>query len=204
MNAFIQSFHNAILLDTGCGDCKYICNHMQKVARSRQNVIIGQDNSDAMLRLHKYPEWNRCCLVRNDICYLSMPYFSSSFLSFYSSNRFDGVLSISVIQHFPSKYKQLEAIQSLVRVCKPGGRILIYVWSFEKEDRKPRFPSSSHDHFMTWELPSSPIPVTRYFYLFQQGELEWLCSYIPSIRPLRRYFDGKNWCIELQKLSFLS
>ncbi|CBK23205.2 uncharacterized protein [Blastocystis hominis] len=195
LDSLFYSFHNAILLDTGCGDCKYICNHMQKVARARQNVILGQDNSDAMLRLHKYPEWSRCCLVRSDICNLSM-----------ASNRFDGVLSISVIQHLPSKYKQLEAIQSLVRVCKPGGRILIYVWSFEKEDRKPRFPSSSQDHFLTWELPSassSPTQVTRYFYLFQHGELDWLCSYVPSVRPLRRFFDGKNWCIELQKLSLL-
>ena len=123
--------------------------------------------------------------------------------SLYRSNRFDGVLSISVIQHLPSKFKQLEAIQSLVRVCRPGGRVLIYVWSFEREDRRPRFPSSSsQDHFMTWELPSAPSGVTRYFYLFQHGELEWLCSYVPSVRILRRSFDGKNWCVELQKLSF--
>lgn len=116
------------------------------------------------------------------------------------------MLSISVIQHLPSKFRQLEAIQSLVRVCKPGGRVLIYVWSFEKEDRKPRFLSASQDHFLTWALPSassSPAQVTRYFYLFQHGELDWLCSYIPSVRPLRRFFDGKNWCIELQKLSIL-
>lgn len=130
----------------------------------------------------------------------------SFFFSLPRSDRFDGVLSISVIQHLPSKFRQLEAIQSLVRCCKSGGRVLIYVWSFEKEDRKPRFPSASQDHFLTWALPSassSPAQVTRYFYLFQHGELDWLCSYIPSVRPLRRFFDGKNWCIELQKLSIL-
>lgn len=72
VNAFIRSFTRGLLLDTGCGDCKYICRNEQLATQSpnRRSVIIGQDNNASMLRIHKYPQWNRCLLLQSDICRL--------------------------------------------------------------------------------------------------------------------------------------
>ena len=64
---------------------------------------------------------------------------------------------MSVIQHLPNKYKQLQALRELIRVSKKGGRILIYVWSFEKANMKPRFEDPSQYQFLTWKLPLSSI-----------------------------------------------
>lgn len=160
---------------------------------------------------------------------ISVIYLSSlanfSFISF-REKVFDGVLSVSVIQHLPNKYKQLQALRELIRVCKKGGRILLYVWSFEKEGMKPRFEDRSQYYLLTWKLPLSSIQggresverdglrvdeventveVKRFFYLFIHGELEWLLSYCSGIRIVNRFFDGTNWCVELLVLeSFVS
>ena len=110
------------------------------------------------------------------------------------------MLCVSVIQHLPSKYRQLEAIQNLIRVCHRGSRILLYVWSFEKEGLVPRYgPSTPQNYFMPWRIEDKNVE--RFFYLFMNGELEFLLSFFPAIRLLHRFFDGKNWCVEFEVLS---
>ena len=64
----------------------------------------------------------------------------------------DGVLSISVIQHLPNRYKQFEALRNLIRVCKPGGRVLVYVWSFENKRMKPRLGNAEKDYLLPWKV----------------------------------------------------
>ena len=96
------------------------------------------------------------------------------------------------------------------------------MWSFEKEDLSPRFEARSQQHRLKWKLPLASVEelrdsferdgvkvdeaektaeVARFYYLFLNGELEWLLSYIEGIRILQRSFDGKNWCVELEVLS---
>ena len=72
VNAFIRSFAHGLLLDTGCGDCKYICRNEQLVAQNpaRRSLLIGQDNNASMLRIQKYSQWSRCLLLQSDICRL--------------------------------------------------------------------------------------------------------------------------------------
>ena len=212
VNTFIKSFSRGLLLDTGCGDCKYMCWNEQQATLnpSKRCVMIGQDNNADMLCIQKYPEWSKCHLVQNDICYLP-----------FRDEAFDGVLSVSVIQHLPNKYLQLKALREMIRVCRKGGRLLIYTWSFEKENDKPRCEDRSQLYLLPWKIPLAEIAdlqptfeedgltvdekeqtveVKRLYYLFLNGELEWLLSYCPGIRILNRQFDGKNWIVELQKL----
>lgn len=176
---------------------------------AKKSAIIGQDNNADMLRIQKYPEWPACHLTQNDICRLP-----------FRDNAFDGVMSISVIQHLPNKYLQLQAIREMIRVCRKGGRLLIYTWSFEKENDVPRCEDHSQLYLLPWKIPLSEIEelrssfamdglqvneedhtveVKRLYYLFLNGELEWLLSYCRDVRILNRQFDGKNWIVELQK-----
>lgn len=48
------------------------------------------------------------------------------------------------------------------------------------------------------------VEVKRYYFLFMNGELEFLLSYFQSIRILKRFFDGQNWCVELEVIFVVS
>uniref|UniRef100_A0A672KQQ6 Uncharacterized protein n=1 Tax=Sinocyclocheilus grahami TaxID=75366 RepID=A0A672KQQ6_SINGR len=39
----------------------------------------------------------------------------------------------------------------------------------------------------------------RYYHVFQQGELEEMCSGVTGVEVLRSYHDQGNWCVELDK-----
>ncbi|XP_011501882.1 PREDICTED: alkylated DNA repair protein alkB homolog 8 [Ceratosolen solmsi marchali] len=42
--------------------------------------------------------------------------------------------------------------------------------------------------------------VLRFYHVFEEGELEHLCSFFPSIRINDVYYDQGNWCVVLEKL----
>jgi SAM-dependent methyltransferase len=44
---------------------------------------------------------------------------------------FDHAISIAVIHHFSNDAMRIRAISELLRIVKPGGTVLIYVWAFE-------------------------------------------------------------------------
>lgn len=48
------------------------------------------------------------------------------------------------------------------------------------------------------------VEVKRYYFLFMNGELEFLLSYFQNIRILKRFFDGQNWCVELEVIFVVS
>jgi tRNA (uracil-5-)-methyltransferase TRM9 len=62
----------------------------------------------------------------------------------FRSNAFVGLLiltkdfsiSIAVIHHFSTPERRLAAIKELVRITRPGGTILIFVWAMEQEVSK--------------------------------------------------------------------
>lgn len=45
----------------------------------------------------------------------------------------DACISIAVIHHFATAARRVAAIQELVRLLRPGGKALIYVWAMEQE-----------------------------------------------------------------------
>ena len=49
---------------------------------------------------------------------------------------FDAVISIGVVHHFCSQDRRVAAIQELVRIMRPGGKLMLYVWAYEQKHRK--------------------------------------------------------------------
>ena len=47
----------------------------------------------------------------------------------------DFVISIAVIHHFSHKDRRLKAVSEILRLLKPGGRALIYVWAMEQKHK---------------------------------------------------------------------
>lgn len=54
----------------------------------------------------------------------------------YKDGCFDAVISIGVIHHFASTKRRIKALQELGRILRPGGKMLVYVWAMEQDERK--------------------------------------------------------------------
>ena len=48
----------------------------------------------------------------------------------------DAVISIGVVHHFASAKRRIKALQELFRILRPGGKMLVYVWALEQNQRK--------------------------------------------------------------------
>ena len=51
----------------------------------------------------------------------------------FSSNSFDACISIAVIHHLSTIERRANAIRELLRIVKPGGLVLVYVWAMEQD-----------------------------------------------------------------------
>ncbi|XP_041851484.1 alkylated DNA repair protein alkB homolog 8 [Melanotaenia boesemani] len=107
----------SVLADVGCGNGKYL-------GVNPQLVTVGCDRSSALIQI---------CVERGFHAFLSdalsVPLRTASC---------DACISIAVIHHFSTQDRRLEAVKELMRLLKPGGRALIYVWAFEQEYNKQK------------------------------------------------------------------
>ncbi|KAJ3282334.1 tRNA methyltransferase, has a role in tRNA modification [Borealophlyctis nickersoniae] len=120
--------------DIGCGNGKYL--------GVNPNVFtIGSDRSDKLIGICKDRGFEAM------VCdTLSVPYRDGCF---------DFVLSIAVIHHLSSPDRRRAAIKELLRVVKPGGRVLVFVWALEQQGRR-KF--TEQDVFVPWHLPKHRKP----------------------------------------------
>ncbi|KAM3935290.1 tRNA (carboxymethyluridine(34)-5-O)-methyltransferase ALKBH8 [Leptodactylus fuscus] len=102
----------SLVADVGCGNGKYI-------GVNKNLYMIGCDRSKNLVDICGERKFEAC------VCDgLSVPFRSASF---------DACISIAVIHHFSTEDRRLAAVQELIRLLKPGGKALIYVWAMEQE-----------------------------------------------------------------------
>lgn len=53
-----------------------------------------------------------------------------------NSNQVDACICIAVIHHYSTIERRSKAIAELLRVTKPGGKVLISVWALEQEYKR--------------------------------------------------------------------
>lgn len=120
----------------------------------------------------------------------------------FRADSFDAAISIAVIHHFSTEERRRDSIKELLRVVRPGGDVLIYVWA--KEQPKQRGDGSSRDVLIPWEMhknfDTEETVHSRYYHLFEKGELDGLCSSLDSICDIKKsFYDKENWCVILTK-----
>lgn len=127
---FLESLpEGSINCDVGCGNGKYL-------GINNKNILsIGTDRSFNLTAIARERNPGSQTFVCNS---LNLPL---------RSNIFDSVISIAVIHHFSTKVLRIKAIKELQRICKVGGKILIYVWAFEQERK-----FTTQDVFVPWHL----------------------------------------------------
>ena len=61
----------------------------------------------------------------------------------------DFIISIAVIHHLSIEYRRLNAIAEIVRLLKPGGKALVYVWAMEQKHQNVK------SHYVTKKKSSA-------------------------------------------------
>uniref|UniRef100_A0A183IMZ9 Methyltransf_11 domain-containing protein n=1 Tax=Soboliphyme baturini TaxID=241478 RepID=A0A183IMZ9_9BILA len=125
--------------------------------------------------------------------------------------RFDAIICIAVIHHFADEERRFRALCELVRVVKPGGKVLVYVWAFEQlKEHQPSvylqsIMAKKHDSVQSFnesspstsqmlsDMQPSSLPVFSKMNSFEQQDflLPWKssCAYAShSSRSVLRYY----------------
>jgi tRNA (uracil-5-)-methyltransferase TRM9 len=140
---------NTSLADIGCGNGK---NMMYR----KDLCTTGIDLCDGFL--------NICSLKGLNVikgCITDIPM---------DSNSMDNVISVAVIHHLDTLSLRLKAISELLRIVKPGGSVLISVWSFE-QDKMSKRQFLTQDEMVPFKLQNGS-EFHRYYHLYKKLELE--------------------------------
>ncbi|CAO3645626.1 unnamed protein product [Cunninghamella echinulata] len=175
--------------DVGCGNGKYI-------GVNPKVFISGSDRSSNLVSIVQSRGYEG--LVADG---LSLPY---------RSNAFDFAISIAVIHHFSTPERRLSAIEEILRIVKPGGKVLIFVWALEQTKfTKRNFQENEQDVFVPWVLTKkkdeknddeTPKVFNRYYHLFRKGELDGLFEKIDGVSVDTAGYDRDNHYVIVTKL----
>ncbi|XP_060065230.1 alkylated DNA repair protein alkB homolog 8-like [Ylistrum balloti] len=105
----------SILVDIGCGNGKYL-------GINKDIYEVGSDRSFNLAKI---------CRSRD------FPVFVSDVMSIpIRSGVCDVCICIAVLHHLSTEERRLHGISELLRILRPGGKALIYVWAMEQELHK--------------------------------------------------------------------
>uniref|UniRef100_UPI00398E641F tRNA (carboxymethyluridine(34)-5-O)-methyltransferase ALKBH8 n=1 Tax=Pristiophorus japonicus TaxID=55135 RepID=UPI00398E641F len=105
----------AFVADVGCGNGKYL-------GVNKELFMVGCDRSKNLADICRERKFEVFICdgllvpLRSGIC--------------------DACISIAVVHHFSTEGRRLSAIKEIVRLLRPGGKGLIYVWAMEQEHNK--------------------------------------------------------------------
>ncbi|KAI9102657.1 S-adenosyl-L-methionine-dependent methyltransferase [Phlyctochytrium arcticum] len=186
--------------DVGCGNGKYL-------GVNPSCFTLGSDRSDQLIHI---------CHTRGFEAMVA-----DNLLLPYRTSCFDFVISIAVIHHMSSPERRRAAIRELLRVTKPGGQVLIFVWAFEQEGKHKY---DKQDVFVPWKMskkvytqpPPSSSPSTapsdikddtptsqegeavvyqRYYHMFTSKELDGLVLDTGLATIEDAGYDRDNWYV---------
>ncbi len=121
----------------GCGNGKYLS------VASPAIRTVGCDRSGRLLRLAAAAHAPAAGGLLAAADALALPW---------RTDAFDYALSIAVIHHMATAARRAAAVRELVRVVRPGGRILVFVWAQEQAPgARRRF--EQQDVLVPWHLP---------------------------------------------------
>ena len=87
----------------------------------------------------------------------------------YSKNYFDNLLCIACFHHLATPDRRRQALQEMRRIIKPGGKMLLSVWSIKQpEGSKTKFTKYG-DTIVPWNKFGEIYE--RYYYIFEEEEI---------------------------------
>ncbi|KAJ2329466.1 tRNA methyltransferase, has a role in tRNA modification [Coemansia sp. RSA 2673] len=134
---------------------------------------MGTDRSESLVDICQQRSYE--CLVSDG---LDLPYREGAF---------DFAISIAVIHHFSSEERRRAAIKELLRIIRPGGTVLVFVWAWV-------IPAGSKNQ------PTGEDRIYhRYYHLFREGELPALFEQVGGCAIEEVGYDRDNWYVTARK-----
>ncbi|KAG0165515.1 tRNA methyltransferase, has a role in tRNA modification [Apophysomyces sp. BC1015] len=127
--------------DVGCGNGKYI-------GVNPNVMMLGSDRSTNLIKIVNERGFEGM------VCDgLDLPYRKGAF---------DYAISIAVIHHFSTPERRLSALNEILRIIRPGGRVLVFVWALEQTKfSKRNFEPGQQDVFVPWTLAKKTLEEER-------------------------------------------
>lgn len=157
-----QLAEDALVLDAGCGNGRHA-----RVVLGGKRRVVGLDLSRSLLlRARDNVGRRRTGWVEGAVEHLPL-----------RDARFDAVLALAVVHHVRGRRNRVMALAELQRVLRPGGRLLLSVWSRDqplfgpgKEPRPPTDgrPVEAGDAYLRWTQHG--LNVERFIHLYTWPE----------------------------------
>lgn len=182
---WIQEFLDSVpsksnILDIGCGNGR-------NMSGSRHN-FTGVDNCNSFINICKKKGLNA---IKTDMTTLP-----------FEDNTFDAIISIASFHHLATAERRIAALEEINRVLKPGGRILLSVWSINQSHTK-KLDFEYGDNFVPWKNKKGDNLGDRFYYIFKNQELNDLITKNTSMEIVSWSWDYGNEVIELAKFDKL-
>lgn len=169
------------LLDVGCG------NGRNMTIRS-DLYSYGCDICPAFIDICKSKNLS---VIEADCCNLP-----------YDDNSFDAVISVAVFHHLKTVEQRIQAVNEMIRVCKPNGNIYFQVWSTKAAEKNTNkfinisdLTETPNDYIVTW---TGNTVVNRYYHLFDENDIKHLINQ-SNINDHNLFYDHDNWCVKFMK-----
>lgn len=121
-----------VVADVGCGNGKYM-------GLNQGISIRGCDASEKLVEICVREKGYD--VVTGDLLDIPFP-----------SGHFDAVICIAVLHHISTLARRQRGVRELMRLLKPGGRVLVSAWALEQDAASRRaFPSQ--DVLVPWAIP---------------------------------------------------
>lgn len=138
------------ILDIGCGNGRNM--------KYPNYIFHGVDNCEEFIKLAK--------LVSSNV------YLSDMTSLPFEDNYFDAIISIASFHHLSTIERRLKCLEEMYRVLKPGGKILLSIWSINQSHNKRLNNKFVYgDNIVPFKDNKGNIIGNRYYYIFQIEEL---------------------------------
>lgn len=137
-----------LILDVGCGNGRNMEGY-------DKNQVYGIDTC---------PEFVEICnergyqVLQANMCHIPFP-----------DNYFEHLLCIASFHHLSTEERRLEALREMHRVLKPGGTMLLSVWSIRQPAKSKQQFTNFGDTMVSWDKFGETYE--RYYYIFEDEEL---------------------------------
>ena len=107
----------------------------------------------------------------------------------YNDNSFDYILCIAVLHHLETEKERIKALQQLLRILKPNGKLLLTMWAYENDVYSKKHQFTIGNNIVMFN--NSP----RYYYVHDESSFHNYCKSCAATTNTKYdiYWEKGNW-----------